>query len=511
MLRNFRKLLRKSERGQAIILIAFAIVGLVAMVGLMTDTGLLLIEYGRLKRGIDAASISAALQFREGFTNADLENAAKEFLRLNQADVYDIQVDTCATDSTLCTTPVRKLVRVTASRYVQFGFLRVLGINQTSITAASVGEAASIDLVLVVDTSASMAYETNDDTDAGGPTYTSSDPTDDPSDCNPQPPLVPGGPPSVPGYCQPLEQIKAVINNPTGADLLDTMFFPYDRVAIITMTSQNADGNRNPAVLQPLTNDENLIRNAVDNLRVFQPPVCNTSFGPCLNYPDGVTYAGQECPLYRWGEDLTPNTGDEVLDPSSCTSSNIGGALILAGSEFARTPVRQDSFWVVITLAGGPANSSDAATGHIYGYCPPNTWNDTGDRDADGIVGSPAVPPDVESPDRNPFCRDAYSSTRHANGDAGYDADDYARDQADFLADPTTGQGVTIFTIGLGNLIRNSTKGDADAGEQLLTYIAQTAGGTSANHGQYYFAPDASGLAAIFTAIADNIFTRLSQ
>ena len=163
MIKNFMK---NSERGQAIILIAFAIIGMVAIVGLMTDGGILLVEYARLKRGIDAASVAAALQFRQGFQNADLENAAEEFLRLNQSDVNSVQIDTCDTAATpedialLCTTPRRKLVRVTATRLVTFGFMRIVGFNSTTISATSIGEAASIDLVMVIDTSASMAFET---------------------------------------------------------------------------------------------------------------------------------------------------------------------------------------------------------------------------------------------------------------------------------------------------------------------------------------------------------------
>ncbi|HNJ15409.1 MAG TPA: pilus assembly protein TadG-related protein, partial [Anaerolineales bacterium] len=70
-----KKLLKNSERGQAIILIAFAFVGLIAMVGLMTDGGVLLIEYARLKRGIDAASVAAAQQFRKDFNGDDLVSA----------------------------------------------------------------------------------------------------------------------------------------------------------------------------------------------------------------------------------------------------------------------------------------------------------------------------------------------------------------------------------------------------------------------------------------------------
>lgn len=187
-----------------------------------------------------------------------------------------------------------------------------------------------------------------------------------------------------------------------------------------------------------------------------------------------------------------PNSGDEVNNISSCNSSNIGGALLRAASEFAVPPVREDSFWVVIALAGGPANATDSATGFPYGYCPPYTWASS----------------------THPFCRDASASTRHSNGNADYDADDYARDMADYLANPVTGQGVTVFTIGLGNLIRGATKGDADAGEKLLKYIAETAGdesGVDVNHGQYFYSPDSSGLDEIFSAIASNIFTRISK
>jgi hypothetical protein len=150
-------------------------------------------------------------------------------------------------------------------------------------------------------------------------------------------------------------------------------------------------------------------------------------------------------------------------------------------------------------LAGGPANATDAdPPTHPYGYCPGNTWNDA------------TLPLSA----RAPFCMDALSSTRHSNGDADYDADDFARDAADFLADPVVGQGATIFTIGLGNLVRNATIGEADMGEELLDYMATEAGdgsGVPANHGLYNYSADSTGLAAIFQAIADNIFTRLSQ
>jgi hypothetical protein len=52
----FAKRLRSADRGQAILLIALAMVAIAAFVGLMTDVGVLFIEYGKLKRGIPAIS-----------------------------------------------------------------------------------------------------------------------------------------------------------------------------------------------------------------------------------------------------------------------------------------------------------------------------------------------------------------------------------------------------------------------------------------------------------------------
>ena len=81
-----------------------------------------------------------------------------------------------------------------------------------------------------------------------------------------------------------------------------------------------------------------------------------------------------------------------------------------------------------------------------------------------------------------------------------------------------------IFSIGLGDAVINNTSGgDADAGEQLLRYLAavgddtdpdtdpcsSTATGT--NCGNYYFSPSGTGLIQVFEAIASRIFTRITH
>jgi len=93
-----------------------------------------------------------------------------------------------------------------------------------------------------------------------------------------------------------------------------------------------------------------------------------------------------------------------------------------------------------------------------------------------------------------------------------YDADDYARDMADFVA---LGQSALIYTIGFGSALDH---GDPNSsGEQLLNYAADigddgkidTPAGTL--NSDYFFAHDATALGKIFQTISTRIATRLTQ
>ncbi|MBI5953850.1 MAG: hypothetical protein HY865_19525 [Chloroflexi bacterium] len=544
-MKTMSKRIRKfSERGQAIILIAAAIVGLVAIVGLMVDGGILLIEYARLKRGIDAASIAAASQFRKNFDPQDLVKAGEEFLKLNQSNatvtIYTCNVPGTSWDASLCAANnngvSRKLVRVTAEEYVQFGFMRVVGMNGTWISASSVGEAASVDMVLVIDTSTSMAFETNP---AGDPLK--GDPSENPEVCNA---LM-----NDPAHrCEPLGKvIDAAIA------FVDQLFFPYDQVALVSSTGQDLGSNagdlRQPVTLLDLSDDEAEVKAAIRDLKVFQPARCpmppeaNKDYlYPCLFF--NPTYITQTC----YPKSVGTLSGD--LDPTTCGPSNIGGGLYEAGYQFANA--RQDSFWVVISLFGGPANASDTP-GYPDGRCPVDTWEYPGNngycRDLDPMPAS-FNPPAVTS--WEPGFRDdffAYSNNYWENFDwstytfsprtashsftvntsttpptytygADYDADDYARDGADFIAAPQPkGQGATLFAICMGEYCRSYTNSyDPASAEFLGRYMAEHAGDdltavppVTANHGLYFFAEDASVVDEAFLEISKNILTRLSK
>jgi hypothetical protein len=535
MRENFKKVFHKHERGQAIVLIAAVMIGVVAMVGLVADTGLLLIEYGKLKRGVDAAAVAAAQQYSlpsSELTQQSFVDAATNFLNLNQTNGFaSIEVHSCLPADTdppeLCnkfpiTKPEdnRKLVEVTATETVNFGFLSVVGIKSTTISASAVGEAATMDIVLVLDTSASMAYETRDggddfryDADSGGAV------SENPEVCN----LSSTNP------CLPMDGVKQA-----ALSFIDTLNFGYDRAGVVALTGQETDGSaqRYPVQVLPLSSTKGTVQAAINGLKVFQPHRCDPSLttfddfdpdpGVCI-YMSGSSFQGVGCQSVQ----VLFSTGSYNWAP--CPSSNIGGALRIAAATLSGTDRRLDAYWVVLVLMSGPANATDTPTNYPdtlyadgipasfpYGYCPASTYYPAGGFTGDVYQFKP--------------CTDGYPSARHAfdsvlpsftyNGNttynvSNYDPDDYARDRADNLANLLSGTGVTIYTIGLGKEVQKTSgvvaTGEPAMAEDLLKYIAEEAGRSTVNHGQYFYAPTYSQLLEIFEAIAENIATKISQ
>jgi hypothetical protein len=266
---------------------------------------------------------------------------------------------------------------------------------------------------------------------------------------------------------------------------------------------------------------------------------------PCLifNGDDGLTYFRQQVCIPRTFDGLSPVT---------CGPSNLGGGLYRAGDQFAYA--RQDSFWVAIALFGGPVNASDPPDNPVYpdGFCPGAygipTWKLPGGggfcRDEDSMPASYSPP--VTTPPWSPAVEvytatymDNYNwannaglwpaPTRHhytvdttdpdhpvINYPANYDADDYARDGADYIAAPSPkGQGATLFSICMGSYCRTYPNiHDPASAEMLGRYMALEAGdslGVTANHGLYFYAENSNVVATAFGKIAENIQTRISQ
>jgi len=522
----------RQPSGQAIILIAISFMALMAIVALAVDLGRVFIARGSLGRAVDAASLAAASQFREGRQIDEMEALANQVMNLNGVVPDDVIVEDCSVapgDPQLCVTPRRKLVRVTAFATLEMTFLQVLGFQDMEISADSIAEAASVDVVLAIDLSESMTSDAgtlcdNADNDndgvaddgrplnfcGAGPAIAQvGDHWDnykrDPSQCN------------IDNTCQPFEKVRSAANRFVQRILDLPEDQESDRIALVTFTNGwLPDGHEFQTKIQApgWTSDQDVAMDVINDLRVFQPDECPgagdpVSPGTCINHDISGNYIGINCPMWDLG--LDPTNG-----PASCTTTNIGGALRRAGNALgAEDTMRADALWVVIVLTDGAANASDSGDSHPFGFCPEDDWD-------------------------SPFCRDDFSYTRHISDTQPleYDADDYARDNAEFVGcyspDPAeacrvSGQSAVIFTIGLGSeVMRVYATGDVPHGVSLLRYAAAVGDdGDPASDpcedlydnqsewqewcGNYYF--DASGdeLDRVFEDIASRIFTRLSH
>jgi hypothetical protein len=226
--------------------------------------------------------------------------------------------------------------------------------------------------------------------------------------------------------------------------------------------------------------------------------------------------------------------------------------------------------WVVVLLTDGAANASQAglnADGDpvVNAFCPPAWWSEPFCRDSDTDYRRTVLDPDEWGR------TEPYNPNNHYNaGDpyGEYDADDFARDMADYVScaarmedaaewcrdslnynEGLGGQGALLYSIGLGQqvIVRYDSVADEyvySGGDALLRYIANVGidgdpnpaptgqpedpcedvpppdldpltglgpGNDSYNCGNYYFSETGAGLASVFESIASRVFTRLTQ
>jgi len=125
--------LRGDESGQIIVLVAILMVGLVAVVGLVTDGGLVFSQRRDLQNAADAAALAGAMQIDESAYRASsavvlderaARQAAVEYLEAEGDITYVVVVR-----------PAR--VEVSVSRRASTGFLQVIGIDSFEISAGA--------------------------------------------------------------------------------------------------------------------------------------------------------------------------------------------------------------------------------------------------------------------------------------------------------------------------------------------------------------------------------------
>lgn len=515
---------RAAARGQSAVLLAIVFIGLIAFIGFALDVGILYVRIIQLRRAVDAAALGAAQEARNAATDDLITAAALQYIKLHGFNTATVTTELCQSpydpnawgnvgydvsdpnyDAALCQNPPRRLVRVIAGVDVGFAFLPIIpGVPAaTTIRANAIAESAALEVILIIDTSASMTWDANTvngiDDDNNG---IADDSTDlyyrdacniNTGQCtivcnninfpnfgaNPNiTSLLPSGShtdgfntfKNTQNACRPFEWVR-------NAALEFTENFvrqPFDRVAIIEFSNAAvqtyAVGETFDRVYQPL--DSTAATNRVATLQNLRLLRVSPGFGDegtpayYTNAPDCFTYNGPGA---------TPSNIEIFLRrPGPCQATNIGGALKAARQQLLAA--RQGALRFIILLSDGETNAAD---GPDY-YCPNapdqsvtlsqnnrdpffNNRRCT-DGDARNRNGEPAnnfAPPEVlgggvtynNDPFTYPNDPIRVSNPAYEN----YDADDYAR----YWADEIRRDGnVIMFAIGLGDdVIRNPYEG----------------------------------------------------
>jgi hypothetical protein len=180
---------RGHQRGQSLIIVVFAFIGILALVGLSIDLGLVYVERVRVGRAADATALAAVAEL-------PLEQAAqmraRDYLRDNGYDPDDfytrvvinpgaddvviagpeevdantvIWIDTAFSRDTSTPFPTNvdtsDRIRITIRKQVRMTFLQFIGWHQLPVQASAEAENISnLDVVIVYDHSGSMEFDT---------------------------------------------------------------------------------------------------------------------------------------------------------------------------------------------------------------------------------------------------------------------------------------------------------------------------------------------------------------
>lgn len=458
----------KLQRGQALILIALGFVALVAFIGLTVDAGIMFIHIGSLRRAVDAAGLAAAGQYLSDTTETELTATVKEFLDLNGIDSSQstLEIKVCNLpappdfsglhDASLCkeNNPWdydRKLVKVKAEQPVDLAFLPVIGFTNISIKAETTAEAASVDLVLVLDASQSMTYD--------GPSLPG---------CN------------TADTCQPFVEVRA-----SAKRFIQQMSFPYDHVAVVTFSAD-------AIVEQTLTDDKTLTLNKIDTLRVYEQSPCTSLPNPggCLssNIGGGLREAGNVFAADGREESLwvtvllSDGAANQAWDSSSsvwiCPTDETGGGF---------------PNWIKPYCVDG-----DGASRHG-----PGLWYDPSDvaMDMADLIGCYQN----SNPDQSSYCS--------SRGIDGFEGLIFTIGMGDKIingpCDPWYAtNGVTCHTD-LGERLLRYVAAVGDDGNPVSDLCGGF--GQKINCGNYYFAQTAADLDPVFTDIAKRVYTRITH
>ncbi len=147
-----------NEKGQSLIIIAFAFIGIVALVGLAIDLGVMYVQRTRLGQAVDAAALAGAQELPNEIAAWD---RAEEYLRTNGYDLNDPDVTIAHGFPDEPVFGNHYQMTVTGTKSVPLTFLRVIGFTEVQVQASATGENANrLDIMVVMDKTGSMDDDT---------------------------------------------------------------------------------------------------------------------------------------------------------------------------------------------------------------------------------------------------------------------------------------------------------------------------------------------------------------
>lgn len=126
----------QAEEGQVLVMVALMMMGVVSVVGLVSDGGLVFAQRRDLQNVADAAAAAAAMQIDEAAYRSTGEVILDEQSSREAAALY--LEDEGGLDYVIAVLPDR--VEVSVSRQASTGFLRVIGIDGVEVSASASAE-----------------------------------------------------------------------------------------------------------------------------------------------------------------------------------------------------------------------------------------------------------------------------------------------------------------------------------------------------------------------------------
>lgn len=153
---------RARQKGFSLLLLALVSIVLVPMVGLAIDASILYVVKARISAACDAASLAAARNLSVGQTMAQQAASARDraqsFFYANFPANYLGATPNAPNIDIPTTTPNQVLtVTTTATATVNTYFMRMLGRDHVTVSAAGAASRRDVNLMLVLDRSASMS------------------------------------------------------------------------------------------------------------------------------------------------------------------------------------------------------------------------------------------------------------------------------------------------------------------------------------------------------------------